>query len=122
MRVQTLDPSTKLLWKPSPLGVGLFTTGAVTLYYYSEKASGFALPILGSYAKAKTAYVVIDIRIVDVETGEIVYAYDQIGEAVNKERKSIASSSKMTGGLLGLATRNAVEKHVSAMKGLKLEI
>ncbi|MBQ6972833.1 MAG: SEL1-like repeat protein [Synergistaceae bacterium] len=103
-------------------GAQYIMTGAVTLYYYNEKASGLALPIIGTSAKAKTAYVVIDLRIIDVETSEIVYAYDQIGEATNKERKSIASYSKMAGGLLGLATRDAVGKHVSAMRGLNLEI
>ena len=103
-------------------GAQYIMTGAVTLYYYSEKASGFVLPILGTSAKAKTAYVVIDIRIIDVETGEIVYASNMTGDATNKEKKSIGSYSKMSGGLLGLATRDAVNKHISAMKGLNLEI
>lgn len=103
-------------------GAQYFMTGSVTMYYYSEKASGFVLPVIGTSAKAQTAYVVIDIRIIDAESGEIVYAYDQTGDATNKEKTSIGNSSKMTGGLLGLATRNAVSKHVSAMRGLKLEI
>ena len=116
-----VDPSTAL--KVGRIaGAQYMMTGAVTLYYYSEKASGFALPILGSSSKAKTAYVVLDIRIIDVETSEIVYAANQTGEATNKEKKSIGSSSKMVGGLLGLATRNAVEKHVAAMRVLPLEI
>ncbi len=103
-------------------GAQYIMTGAVTLYYYNEKASGFTLPLLGSSAKAKTAYVVLDIRIIDVETSEIVYASNQTGDATNRERKSIGSSSKVIGGLLGMATRNAVEKQVSELRTLKLEI
>ena len=95
--------------------------GSVTLYHYSEKASGFAIPILGSSTKAKTAYVVLHLRITDVETGEIVYAYDKEGDATNKDKKSPGSSSKMIGGLLEMATRNAVEKHVAAMKVINLQ-
>lgn len=116
-----VDPSTALkLGKIA--GAQYIITGAVTLCYYSEKASGFMLPILGSSAKAKTAYVVLDIRIIDVETSEIVYSSNQTGDATNKERKNIGSSSKVIGGLLGMATRNAVEKQVSEMRTLKLEI
>ena len=97
-------------------------TGAVTLCYYSEKASGFVLPVLGMATKARTAYVVIDLRIIDVETGEIVYASNQTGDATNKDKKNIGKSSKVVGGLIGNATRNAVNKHVSAMKSLTLQI
>ncbi|MBQ6983279.1 MAG: SEL1-like repeat protein [Synergistaceae bacterium] len=103
-------------------GAQYIITGAITLYYYSEKGSGFLLPILGAATQAKTAYVVIDARIIDVETGKIVYASDQTGDATNKAKTSIANYNKMVGGLLGMATRNAVEKHVSAMKSLTLEI
>ena len=92
--------------------------GAITLCYYSEKASGFIFPVLGFETRAKTAYVVIDIRIVEVETGDIVYTESKIGEASNKTKKNIAQSEKMIGGLLDMATRNAVEKHVSAIQVL----
>ena len=103
-------------------GAQYIITGAITLYYYSEKGSGFLLPILGAATQAKTAYVVIDSRIIDVETGKIVYASGQTGDATNKAKTSITNYNKMIGGLLGMATRNAVEKHVSAMRGLTLEI
>ena len=90
--------------------------GAVTLHYYSEKASGFIFPVLGFETRAKTAYVVLDIRIVNVETGDIVYAESKAGEASSKGKKNIVSSEKMIGGLLDMATRNAVDKHVSAIQ------
>ena len=90
--------------------------GAITLHYYSEKASGFIFPVLGFETRAKTAYVVLDIRIVSVETGDIVYTESKTGEASNKSRKNIVSSEKMIGGLLDMATRNAVDKHVSAIQ------
>jgi curli biogenesis system outer membrane secretion channel CsgG len=92
--------------------------GAITLCYYSEKASGFIFPVLGFETRAKTAYVVIDIRIVDVETGDILYTESKTGEASNKTKKNIAQSEKMIGGLLDMATRNAVDKHVSAIRVL----
>ena len=38
-------------------GAQYIITGAITLYYYSEKGSGFLLPILGAVTQAKTAYV-----------------------------------------------------------------
>ena len=39
-------------------------TGAITVYYYNEKRSGFSI-ILNSTAEAKTAYVTLDIRIIE---------------------------------------------------------
>ena len=102
------------------MGAEYIVRGAITLSYYSEKASGSEIPLLGTKTKAKTAYTVIDLRIIDVETGEIVYASDKSGEATNKEKKNITKSSKVIGGLLSMATRNAVNKHVSAMKNLSL--
>ena len=91
-------------------------TGAITLYYYSEKSSGFVLPILGAETKAKTAYVVIDLRVIDVETGEIVYAHDKTGKATQNTKKStLKDYNKVVGGLLDAATRDAVSKHVSAL-------
>ena len=97
-------------------------TGAITLYYYSEKASGFAIPILGSSTKAKTAYVVLDIKITDVETSEILYASSQVGEATQKDKTSPGSYSKMIGGLLSMAMRDSVAKHISAIKAKTWEM
>ena len=104
--------------------------GAITMYYYSEKGSGFAIPILGSATRAKTAYVMIDLRITDLETGGIIYASNELGES-NKQidKGAIAaykgffggSYKRESGGILAMATRNAVEKHVAAIKAIDWE-
>ncbi|MBQ9526561.1 MAG: penicillin-binding protein activator LpoB, partial [Fretibacterium sp.] len=104
-------------------------TGAITLYYYSEKAGGIILPVIGGASEAKTAYVSLDIRIIDNATGEIVYTAEQQGKA-KREMKGFgaaykgfyAGSFKRTyGGILGTATRDAVLKHVAAMKARSWE-
>ena len=110
-------------------GVRYMMTGAITLYYYAEKGSGFAIPILGSATQAKTAYVVLDIRIIDTSTGEIVYTSDQVGEAKQVATGAIAaykgffigSYKRTTGGLLATATRNSIMKHVNAIKAREWE-
>ena len=101
-------------------GAQYIMTGAVTLYYYSEKASGFVFPVLGASTRAKTAYVVIDIRIIDVATSQIVYASAQTGESKQTSKQTNVllgrNYSKMVGGLLSMAARNSVMKHVSAIR------
>ncbi|MBQ7155740.1 MAG: hypothetical protein IJR85_09335 [Synergistaceae bacterium] len=110
-------------------GVQYTMTGAITLYYYAEKGSGFALPVLGMATQAKTAYVVLDIRIIDNSTGEIVYTADQVGEAKQVAKGAIAaykgffigSYNRTTGGLLATAARDSVMKHVAAIKAQEWE-
>ena len=110
-------------------GVQYTMTGAITLYYYNEKGSGFALPVLGSATQAKTAYVILDIRIIDNSTGQIVYTSDQTGQAKQIAKGAIAaykgfyigSYNRTTGGLLATATRDAVMKHVNAIKNIYWE-
>ena len=100
--------------------------GAITLYYYSEKGSGFAIPILGSATQAKTAYVMLDLRIVELATGKIIYTANQLGQSKQVAKGAIAaykgffigSYSKTTGGLLATATRDSVMKHVAAIKAI----
>ena len=109
-------------------GLQYTMAGSITLYYYTEKGSGVALPILGMATEAKTAYVVIDLMIIDNSTGEIIYANNQYGEAKQVAKGAGASYkgffvggySRRAGGLLQEATRNAVIKHVSAIMALEL--
>ena len=101
------------------LGAQYYMTGAITLYYYSEEASGFAFPVLGTSTKAKTAYAALDIRIVNTETGEIVYTSGQTGQATQTSKKSGITGTnyrRMTEGLLSMATLDSVVKHVSAIR------
>lgn len=105
-------------------GAQYMMTGAITLYYYDEKGKGIALPVLGSASTARTAYVMLEIRIFDNSTGEIVYTSDQLGTAKREAKGAIAAYrgffigkyARTTGGILASATRDAVMKHVSAMK------
>ncbi|MBQ7544836.1 MAG: SEL1-like repeat protein [Synergistaceae bacterium] len=109
-------------------GLQYTMTGSITLYYYTEKGAGMVLPIIGVATEAKTAYVVIDLMIIDNSTGEIIYANNQYGEAKQVSKGGGASYkgffiggySKRAGGLLQEATRNAVVKHVSAIINLDL--
>ncbi|MBQ6981572.1 MAG: hypothetical protein IJQ15_03990, partial [Synergistaceae bacterium] len=103
--------------------------GAITLYYYHEKGSGFVLPIIGSATVAKTAYVQLEIRIVDNTTGRIVYSSEQLGSSRQDAKESlggykgffIGGYNRTYGGILASATRDAVMKHVAAIKARNWE-
>ena len=96
-------------------------TGAVTQYFYN--ASGGAIPIPGvggAGLLSNTAYVTLDIRIIDNATSQVVYAAVEqgasnqtIGGAVTRYGGFGAGK---VGGILAAATRNAVMKHVTSMK------
>ena len=98
-------------------------TGAVTLYYYNEKANGIFLKVIGGAARAKTAYVLLDLRIIDNSTGDIVYAAEQLGTSQRDEKGAlgyyqgffIGGYKRTYGGILASATREAIVKHVSSI-------
>ncbi len=104
-------------------------TGAVTLYYYHEKANGFVLPVIGSAAIAKTAYVLLEIRIIDNTTGKIIYSSEKLGSSRQDSKGSlggykgffIGGYKRTYGGILASATRDAVMKHVAAIKAQEWE-
>lgn len=101
-------------------------TGAVTEYHY--KAAGGAIPIPGVGGvggASNTAYVTLDIRIIDNQTGEVVYAAAERG-ASNQTLGGLITKYGGFGagkinGILAAATRKAVVKHVDSMKGLRLD-
>ena len=103
--------------------------GAITLYYYNEKASGFVLPIIGSAAMAKTAYVLLEIRIFSNTTGKVIYTSDQLGSSRQDAKGNlggykgffIGGYKRTYGGILASATRDAVMKHVKALKARNWE-
>ena len=104
--------------------------GAITMYYYSEKGSGFAIPILGSATRAKTAYVMIDLKITDLKTGQILYASEELGQSNKQIAKGaiaaykgffIGSYKSESGGILAMATRDSVRKHVASIKAIDWE-
>ena len=101
-------------------------TGAVTEYHY--KAAGGAIPIPGVGGiggASNTAYVTLDIRIINNETGEVAYAAAERG-ASNQTLGGLITKYGGFGagkinGILAAATRKAVMKHVESMGGLRLD-
>ena len=95
-------------------------TGAITVYFYNVKGGAVALPgRAGVMAAAHTAYVTLDIRIIDNTTSEVVYAAAADGKA-NREAAGILTkfggfASANYGGILASATRDSVAKHAAAM-------
>ena len=101
-------------------------TGAVTEYHY--KAAGGAIPIPGVGGiggASNTAYVTLDIRIINNETGEVAYAAAERG-ASNQTLGGLITryggfGAGKINGILAAATRKAVMKHVESMRGLRLD-
>jgi curli biogenesis system outer membrane secretion channel CsgG len=95
-------------------------TGAITVYNYNASAGAIYIPgIAGGAAAAKTAYVTLDIRVIDNETGEVVYAAAEEGRA-KREAAGILSlfggfGKASYGGILATAARDSVKKHVAAL-------
>jgi curli biogenesis system outer membrane secretion channel CsgG len=90
---------------------------------YRFNASGGFLPIPGiggGGLASRTALVALDIRIIDNETGEVVYAASESGTA-RREVSGLATryggfATGSYGGILAAATREAVMRHVSNLK------
>ena len=99
-------------------------TGAVTLYHYNVKAGAAGFLVIGGAAAAKTAYVTLDIRIIDNTTGEIVYVNSEQGSAKRELAGAgaayrgffVGGANATYGGILAAATRDAIMKHVAEMK------
>jgi curli biogenesis system outer membrane secretion channel CsgG len=97
-------------------------TGAVTQYRYNAK--GGAIPIAGlgggSGLAAKTALVVLDIRVIDNTTGAVVYAAKESGRAKREIGGLVTKyggfASGSYGGILAAAAREAVMRHVAGME------
>ncbi len=95
-------------------------TGAVTLYHYNVKGGAGGFRVIGGAAAAKTAYVTLDIRIVDNSTGELVYVGSQQGSSKREIAGAgagyrgffVGGGNASYGGILAAATRDAVIKHV----------
>lgn len=94
-------------------------TGAITLYYYNDKSrAGLSLPYIGNIggsASAKTAYVDLDIRIIDNSTAQIIYSSVRRGIATQETREPGLLNSgfnRTYGGILAAAARDAIRQHV----------
>jgi curli biogenesis system outer membrane secretion channel CsgG len=96
-------------------------TGAVTLYRYNAKGGFIPVPGIGGGGMAgRTAYVTLDIRVIDNETGAVVYAASEQGSAKREVAGLITKyggfGTVSYGGVLASATRDAVIRHVEALK------
>lgn len=99
-------------------------TGAVTQYYYNATGGVVILPGVGGAIGSNTGYVVLEVRIIDNSSGEILYAASREG-ASNQTLGGLISkyggfASGKIGGVLAAATRKAVLKHVEVIKNLSL--
>ncbi|WP_298781362.1 CsgG/HfaB family protein, partial [uncultured Fretibacterium sp.] len=79
----------------------------------------------GAGGASNTAYVTLDIRLIDNQTSEVVYAAAAQG-ASNQTLGGLITKyggfgAGKVNGILAAATRKAVMKHVEAMRDLKLE-
>ena len=96
-------------------------TGAITVYYYNASGGAVVVPWLaGAGAASRTAYVQLDIRVIDSSTAEIVYAAQQMGTATREASGVLTRfggfASVNYGGILATATRESVINHVEQMK------
>ncbi|PIE54318.1 MAG: hypothetical protein CSA35_06235 [Dethiosulfovibrio peptidovorans] len=95
-------------------------TGAVTQYYYKAAGAVVPIPSVGGVGGASnTAYVTLDIRIIDNQTGEVIYAAAEQG-ASNQTVGGLITryggfGAGKINGILAAATRKAVLKHVQRM-------
>ena len=105
-------------------GASYMLSGAVTVYHYHSGGGVIAVPHLAGGAASKTAYVVLELRIYNTETGEIMYAEVKEGKAKRESGGLVAlfpgfgigGGGGSYGGILASATRDAVEQHVKEMK------
>ena len=72
-----------------------------------------------------TALVMLDIRIIDNQTGEVVYAAAEYGTAKREVGGLVTRyggfASGSYGGILAAATREAVKRHISSLESLYWE-
>lgn len=106
-------------------GAQYMMTGAISLFYYEKKEKGIKIPLIGYSTEKNTAYVMVEIRILDTATSSIVYAMNKLGIARRKTEGMtpiaglfIGVRDVTEGGALSSAARNAVVQHVKAIKAI----
>ncbi|MDD8016865.1 MAG: CsgG/HfaB family protein [Bacteroidota bacterium] len=97
------------------LGAELFVIGSVTECGTKENNIGGNIPLFGGSVTKKTARTVVDVRLVNTTTGEIVAAEKKEGSesttgvAVRYERIDFNNTSSWNDTDIGKATREAIE-------------
>ncbi|MCX7828238.1 MAG: CsgG/HfaB family protein [Thermanaerothrix sp.] len=123
MSAQGLMDPTAAVQMGKMLGADYLITGSVTQYKYEASGGVIPLPFAGFSGVAvgsETAYVTLDVRLINAATGEIVLTAKSEG-AANQTQGGLAYDSAVfgtgkAGGLLGQATYKAVTKVVDQIK------
>ncbi|WP_352425818.1 CsgG/HfaB family protein [Aminomonas paucivorans] len=120
---QGLADSTTAVQMGKVLGVDYLLTGSVTQYKY--EASGGVIPLpFGNFSGvavgSETAYVTLDVRMINAQTGEVLLTAKEEG-AANQSQGGLAYDwavfgTGKAGGILGQATYKAVTKVVTKLK------
>lgn len=96
------------------LGAELFVVGSVTEFGTKESSIGGNVPLFGGGVTTKNARAVVDIRLVNTNTGEIIAAESEEGEesttglSVRYESIDFSNPSHWNDTDIGKATREAV--------------
>ncbi|EHM10537.1 uncharacterized protein involved in formation of curli polymers [Thermanaerovibrio velox DSM 12556] len=123
MSAQGLMDPTAAVQMGKMLGADYLITGSVTQYKYEASGGVIPLPfggLSGVAVGSETAYVTLDVRLINSTTGEIVLTAKAEG-AANQTQGGFAYDSAVfgtgkAGGLLGQATYKAVTKAVDQIK------
>lgn len=111
------------------IGVELIVTGSVSEFGEKQSSFGGSIPGIGAKVSKREARSVVDIRLVNTTTGEIVLAETAEGKATSNSVDAVSISDIDFGNptywdqtLLGKAARESVEKCVKhidkAMEGI----
>jgi curli biogenesis system outer membrane secretion channel CsgG len=96
-------------------------TGSITVFHYNAGGGAVYIPgIAGGGAAAKTAYVTLALRVIENETGEVMYSASQQGEATREAAGLVTLfggfGTVTYGGILASAAQDSVSKHVARME------
>jgi len=105
------------------LGVDALITGSVTQYKYEASGGVIPLPfggLSGVAVGSETAYVTLDVRMINAQTGEVLMTAKEEG-AANQSQGGVAYDWALfgtgkAGGLLGQATYKSVTKIVAKLR------
>lgn len=106
------------------LGVEAIITGSITQFTFKKRGGILPIPQLGGIGVAESeALVTLDVRMINVETGEIVLVAKETGQATHSAG-GIAFGGLLYGqteaeGILAAATRQCIEKIVKKIASMR---
>ena len=101
------------------LGVEIAVMGALTEFGYAKRDVGGATRRLGIGVQSQSAVIAVDVRMVNVDTGEILSAENvrksetKRGLRVDTSKLDFASQTEFDQSIVGKATRDAIEEIVN---------